>query len=590
MQSPAEVYRQRSSFTENKILYLRKNRRWTSISRLAFFLAAVFCFYFYFKYDSNFLLIGFLFLILFLAAIRIDAQLKRKILFNQKKKFVNENELGILANEKNSFNDGSLFGNHESYFSDLDVFGTFSIFHLLNRCSTRQGLQQLAHRLKNNFQTKIEIVQYQQAVDAMSQQINLREDIMAHGLMLDEKEGTMQDVSEWVKSKNLLHKKWLPAVLRFLLPVINISFVFYWIFTDNYFPFAISVALSWLYLILNTGYVQQQHGMITKKQEILLQYAAILKRFSSIETASSVLVNKIKSDANEAHIEIKKLSGLAELFDQRLNMFAFILLNSLFLYDLQIILALEKWKAANHEKFNNWMNAIADIEYLVSLSAFHFNNPTFCMPEIQEAHSIIAKQLSHPLINEKERVCNDFTFGEHEKLMLVTGSNMSGKSTFLRSIGVNIILAQIGAPVCATSFTFSPMQVLTCIRVNDDLQEHTSYFMAELKKLRFIIQSLRNKNFSLVLIDEILRGTNTDDKHFGSRKYIEQLLQCNCLSLFATHDLMLGEMEIIHHGLISNVCFESMIEHDELSFDYKLRKGVAKNKNASFLMKKMDII
>jgi DNA mismatch repair ATPase MutS len=203
---------------------------------------------------------------------------------------------------------------------------------------------------------------------------------------------------------------------------------------------------------------------------------------------------------------------------------------------------------------------------------------------------ITATQLSHPLIPAKQRVPNDFTIGNKEKLILVTGSNMSGKTTFLRTTGVNLLLAQCGAPVCAAAFSFTPMQLLTSLRVSDSLQEQTSYFMAELKKLQQIIHSLQDGGPALVLIDEILRGTNSEDKTYGSEQFIRKLLLYPCLSLFATHDLSLGKMEEEKAGLISNYCFESIIEDDELHFNYKLQQGVARNRNASFLMKKMEII
>ena len=272
-------------------------------------------------------------------------------------------------------------------------------------------------------------------------------------------------------------------------------------------------------------------------------------------------------------------------------MLVFILLNTFFLYDIQVIIRLEKWKTKNRHAFPGWLKAVADIEYLNSLSAFSFNNPDFSFPQLTEdSKTILAVQLSHPLIAPSERVYNDFVLGKNEKLMLITGSNMSGKSTFLRSIGINVLLAQCGAPVCAQSFQLMPVRMLTCIRITDSLHEHTSYFMAELKKLQQIIHALREDIFSLVLIDEILRGTNSDDKHHGSQKYIEQLISFPCLSLFATHDVQLGQLEQTYPGLVGNYCFESTIQDNEIYFDYKLHKGVSKNRNASFLMKKMEII
>ena len=167
---------------------------------------------------------------------------------------------------------------------------------------------------------------------------------------------------------------------------------------------------------------------------------------------------------------------------------------------------------------------------------------------------------------------------------------MSGKTTYLRTLGVSVILAQSGAPVCAATFQFTPMQVLTSIRVNDSLQEHTSYFLAELKQLRYIVDRLKAGIPALVLVDEILRGTNSEDKNHGSEAFIEKILQDDALCFFATHDLSLGKLEGQRPGLIKNVCFESTLKDNELVFDYKLRDGVAKNRNATFLMKKMGII
>jgi DNA mismatch repair ATPase MutS len=187
-------------------------------------------------------------------------------------------------------------------------------------------------------------------------------------------------------------------------------------------------------------------------------------------------------------------------------------------------------------------------------------------------------------------VANDFSIGRQERLIRVTGSNMSGKTTVLRTIGVNLLLAQCGAPVCATSFNWTPMQVLTSLRISDSLQEQTSYFMAELKKLQRIVLRLRTGEPALVLIDEILRGTNSEDKTYGSEHFARKLTGYHCLSLFATHDLTLGQLEQEYPGVIANYCFESVIEGDDLHFNYRLQQGIARNRNASFLMKKMDII
>jgi DNA mismatch repair ATPase MutS len=167
---------------------------------------------------------------------------------------------------------------------------------------------------------------------------------------------------------------------------------------------------------------------------------------------------------------------------------------------------------------------------------------------------------------------------------------MSGKTTFLRTLGVNLVLAQTGLPLPAVSFSFSPMQIFSSIRISDSLQENTSYFMAELKKLSAIKSGVKNHSASLVLIDEILRGTNSEDKYFGSAQFVKEMLALNCITLFATHDLKLSELAFEYPNMVVNYCFESMIENNDLFFNYKIQRGVAKNRNASFLMKKMGII
>jgi DNA mismatch repair ATPase MutS len=245
----------------------------------------------------------------------------------------------------------------------------------------------------------------------------------------------------------------------------------------------------------------------------------------------------------------------------------------------------------NKHFFDQWIECVGTIETLNSLACFAYNNPEFCKPVVlQDGLIIQANGLAHPLIPASTRIANDIFLGNNNKLALITGSNMSGKTTFLRTAGINLLLAQCGAPVCSKSFSFTPMYILTAIRITDSLQHHTSYFMGELKRLQNIIQYLQKGKPALVLIDEILRGTNTDDKSHGSEEFIKKIISFNCLVLFATHDLSLSKLEQDFPGKVVNYCFESSIKNDELYFDYTLRPGIAKNKNASFLMQKMDII
>ena len=332
--------------------------------------------------------------------------------------------------------------------------------------------------------------------------------------------------------------------------------------------------------------------LLGKKNAILEQYALTIRLFNTMYSGKAPLLEQLQAKTGKAYLAIRKLARLSSYFDQALNPFVGFVLNNLFVYNLNGVIALEKWKSINRTAFPEWIDAVGNIECLNSLASFAFNHPEYHYPSPVSGSDlhITAIQLAHPLIPAKESVPNDLTIGNNERIILVTGSNMSGKTTFLRTIGVNLLLAQCGAPVCATAFSFTPMHLLTSLRVSDSLQEHTSYFMAELKKLQQIIHRLQSGEPALVLIDEILRGTNSEDKTYGSEQFIRKLLQYQCLSLFATHDLSLGKLEEEKSGMISNYCFESIIEEGELHFNYQLQRGVARNRNASFLMKKMEII
>jgi DNA mismatch repair ATPase MutS len=407
----------------------------------------------------------------------------------------------------------------------------------------------------------------------------------------DKQEGTIEEIAQWIQTESgLSGKKWL-NIARFLLPVLNICAFFYYLNSGSAVFLGTGVILSWIIIGSYGKYIHGQHSLIGRKQSILNQYASILREFHKVDAASSELLIEILNISANGEKEISHLSRLTNLFDQRLNLLVNFFLNSLFLYDIHCMFSLEQWKKLNRDRFPEWINTVGEIEMLNSLAAFSFNNPQYCFPHPRQGKPMISGTgLGHPMIPESEAVTNDITAGQADKLLLVTGSNMSGKSTFLRTVGINLLLAQCGSPVCAESFAFTPMLILSSIRISDSLQEHTSYFMAELKRLRDIIGFLESGNTALVLIDEVLRGTNSIDKTHGSEAFIKKLVNYECLSLFATHDLSLSELETEYPGTVSNYCFESTIINGELLFDYKLRKGVATNKNATFLMQKMGII
>ncbi|WP_276485457.1 MutS-related protein [Paraflavitalea pollutisoli] len=593
MQSPASYYQERIQQLSAQLQSLQKRSVLTGIARLVSFLALAWSVWRWIQDGgTNYKLLTAAFLVLFIVFIRIALNLSDQKKLVEKLLFLNRNEAGVLQYAPNQFNNGVAFSTNDNYSGDLDIFGANSVYHLLNRTTTHHGAHALAGILSQSLLDKAAIEAQQKAVRTLAPQKELRQLLTANGLIHEEKEGNLHDVASWLKAPPVLRDKTWVNVFRLLVPTFNIGAIIFYLFTDNYLPVLGGVLAGWVFIGRFAKPINQQHLLLSKKQSILEQYATILRLFSTADKGSATLLQQQQQTAIEAHQAINKLSRLAGLFDQRINMLVILFLNSLVLYDLQCMWQLESWKAANKERFGQWIDTVGIIETLNSLATFAYNNPAYHWPTVNTSGlSIQGKALAHPLIPAGKCVSNDFTFGLEERLALVTGSNMSGKTTFLRTVGVNLLLAQCGAPVCAAELSFTPINILTSIRVSDSLQEQTSYFMAELKRLKQIILHLQKHNTpALVLIDEILRGTNSEDKTHGSEQFIKKLLQYNCLTMFATHDLSLSVLEQELPGQLSNYCFESIIKDGELIFDYTLQRGVAKNRNASFLMQKMEII
>ncbi|RYZ47225.1 MAG: hypothetical protein EOP49_21980, partial [Sphingobacteriales bacterium] len=591
MTSAREYYSEIISAQNTILSRLKARLGLIAVARFVSFIAMVYCIYQLFKGVGPIPGLGLaIALVVFIGSLRFAFRLQDKKKLTEKLIWLNQNELTILNGGKNLFDNGAKYAGDGGYSGDLDIFGHGSVFGLLNRTTTSHGSDALSMALGQPFSTPGEITDHQQAVKVLSLQHQSRQLITAHGLLHTENEGTLHDIRSWLTEPNrLVHRKWL-LIARYLVPAYNLGSLHYLLDTGNEGPLLIGLAVAWIIIGSFSKYIFSQHALITKKQAILDQYASILRMFNGVDPKDSSLLQRLRKEAQDADIGIHQLARLAAAFDQRLNLIVFAVLNGIFLYDIQCMWKLEQWKSACKSRFDQWIRIVGDIEFLNSVSGFAFNNPAYTYPELREEMVITAVDMAHPLIPLSQNVANSLETGIDEQLIILTGSNMSGKTTFLRTLGVNLVLAQAGAPVNASKFIFKPLVILSSIRVGDSLQENTSYFMAELKKLRKIIDVLETGVPALVLIDEILRGTNSDDKTHGSEQFIRKLINYRCLTLFATHDLSLSVLENELAGRVNNYCFESVIRNGELLFDYTLQRGVASNKNASFLMQKMNII
>ncbi len=588
----ASFYRIKIDDYKASLVKISKKLFLISAARLIAFLIIVASVYLFTKNGGNPALIaGILTITFFLYLVKASSSYTYEKELMQKRLSVNENELSIIHGETNSFDNGLQFQTGESYFADLDIFGAGSLFHLLNRTSTVHGATAMAATLQNPRLDPAKILEHQDAIRTFAPQAEVRELIIAKSLLHSKGASNLEVLQLWVQHPAKLVFNRYMTIARFLLPAINIVALIDCFLSGQYYFLSMTVLITWFHIGFFARYTQQEHLMVSKKEESLRQYASVLETFEKAEVNNSSVLQRLHQKCSDAHVEIRRLSALANMLDQRLNLLVNIFLNSFLMYEVQCVFALEKWKQQNSPRLAEWILAVGDIESLTGFATFAFNNPAYTYPVLRTGSlAIEGEELSHPLMRREQSISNDLSIGRPGRLMLITGSNMSGKTTFLRTVGVNTLLAQCGSPVCASKFHFTPVRIYTSIRISDSLQENTSYFMAELKRLHEIKQEIAGGVPSLILIDEILRGTNSDDKYHGSGQFMLRLLGYNCLTLFATHDLKLSELEARHPGGIENFCFESTIKNDELYFDYKIRRGVAQNRNASFLMKKMEII
>jgi len=266
-------------------------------------------------------------------------------------------------------------------------------------------------------------------------------------------------------------------------------------------------------------------------------------------------------------------------------------MNIFFLWDIRQSIRLERWQEKYSPHMASWFDAMAETDAYISLAGYAYNNPEYVFPDVIESENLNfqANDIGHPLIHADNRVCNAFAAGGWGSFTILTGANMAGKSTFLRTIGVNMVLASCGAPVCARSLTLSPVELVTSIHTIDSLANNESYFYAELKRLKLIIDMLKDGKQVFIILDEILKGTNSKDKQAGSRALVKQLISLQASGIIATHDLSLGDLENTFPEHVKNRCFEIKIEDDKLEYSYLLNEGIARNMNATILMEKMGI-
>uniref|UniRef100_UPI0036D2A852 MutS-related protein n=1 Tax=Flavobacterium ardleyense TaxID=2038737 RepID=UPI0036D2A852 len=438
-----------------------------------------------------------------------------------------------------------------------------------------------------------EIQSNQNAISELSKKIEWRQNLLALALITKDNKENFEKLIEWTELQPQKISKSLNLVF-YTTPILFIAAAVTYIFTNVPLWLYIAVAfflVNLFLLVTQLKKIKKEVIDADKIASIIKQYGLIIEQIENEKFDSAklnLLKEKLLNKSYTASKEIKSLSSLFSNIDTIQNGVAAILFNGAFLYHIHTLNTLIKWKKEYSKELVDWLEIIGDFEALNSLANFYCNNPSFVFPSLNSTYEIALKDLGHPLITEEKRICNDVIFKENNFIIL-TGSNMSGKSTFLRTLGINMVLAGIGAPICASEANIHPLNVIVFMRQTDSLTDSESYFFAEIKRLKQIIDKLKSEK-CFVLLDEILKGTNSDDKQTGTIEVIKKLISKNAIGAIATHDLKVCDTTNDYPTKLINKCFEVEIIANDLAFDYKLRDGVCKNKSATFLMKKMEII
>ncbi len=559
-----------------------------SVLRLVSFFLFLFCLY---QYTNGLVWAGWLGVLLLFSFVffitRHNDLNKQRKLVRQKIK-INEDEIARARGMYPEHPDGSEFQSDLHPFADdLDLFGPKSLFYHINRCVLASSRQSLASYLTDSVNSET-AKKRQEALVELQERLEWRQDLQAVLGQLSKEEGSDQIIL----NSNFQQRQpgWFEPLAAISLSITTITLIV--LSMMDFLALGYPVLMCLVNFIVLAQYNLRLQKKVLETDKLFTFLAVFSKSIEIIgiqSFRSSILKDHQVNLSSEATGELKRLRQIVFLLESRGNMM-WSLVNILLLIDMYSGWALKRWLSRNQTEMKSWLNSLNHFEVFGSFATYWDQNPHFIFPEFTQHHGTWQGfAVGHPLIPEHKRVTNDLEITQ--PVALVTGSNMSGKSTFLRTVGINTVMAWAGLPVCAEKLTLSRFQVFTSMRTHDDLSQETSSFYAELKRLKQLFSLIDDSDgVVLFLLDEILKGTNSHDRHIGARGIVERLSQKDVKGFISTHDLTLAD-EYEDHDLVINYSFNSqMVGSDELNFDYKLTKGKCQSTNASILMKQMGII
>ena len=589
MQKPIEIYNQQKTELEHRADKLKKKLINLAVVRFVVFALTGVLVYFTFGEYPLVFIITILGLSLFSFLVMKYINIKRDKLIVDEKIELNSVEIDVLNRKFHHLETGEEFADTTHFYSnDIDLFGKGSFFQYANRTTTLDGKKELANLLTSN--TINAITDKQSAVNELADKLKWRQHFSALANLFTIKDSP-KTIVNWVTNHTAVFAKYLSKIqIGFsIISVTLIVLVFLGILSFSYLT-------AWFFigLFITGRFLKKTNALYTasgKAKETFKQYHLLLNEIEDETFIAKNLVDNqaiIQSENKKASKIFKEFSKILDAFDNRNNIIIAVLGNGLFLWDILNACKVEKWIEKYKHTVENWFEVVAYFDSQNSLANFKFNHEIFVFPEISLENEVMnATNLEHPLLKADSRIANNFNIDDAQ-FFIITGANMAGKSTFLRTVSLAIVMANCGLPVCAERFKYHPIKLITSMRTLDSLTDDESYFYSELKRLKFIVDQIKKEKYFIIL-DEILKGTNSKDKATGSKKFVEKLSKSKSTGIIATHDVSLCELEN-EFSAIKNYYFDAEIIKNELHFDYTLKTGICKNMNASFLLEKMKIV
>lgn len=504
---------------------------------------------------------------------------------------IDEANIKRVSGEWSDFTDiGEEFINYDHpYATDLDIVGKNSLFQMINSTGSYYGRRRFVKDLLSpNFSDK-EIENRHDAITELSKNYDFCVETEYDFSLIGVDEDFAHLISQLQDKKRFIESKFLKLLFKASSIVTCIALI-YALITKNTIGFIILNCLIIFQLLLWViGYLKANSyvGALKKLAPKISRYDNIINNITKTKFTCDKL-KEIKNNVEMAKVGVNKLSKIASNINQRNNGVMCIILNSLLLWDYKNAIDLDNWKEEYSHSVENWFHTLGELESLISFANLPRICNNMCLPNFTEKNNIIeATNMGHPLIPNDKRICNDFNLDNN--IYIISGSNMSGKTTFMRTVGINMVLACSGSYVCANNMLSSKMNIITSMRIRDDLNEGISTFYAELKRIKKIIDQSHVNSHTLFLIDEIFRGTNSIDRLKGAQGVLRELCKCHVSGMITTHDLDVCNLEYENPNII-NYSFNEHYIDDEIYFDYKLKKERSLTTNAEFLLRKVGIL